>query len=151
MPNRFRYILLVWATALSGPLLTGCMVETNESTSTISGSVTDELGIPVVGATVTAVKTSQASLIVSAEDVVTDEAVTDSKGSYEVDVADENGAVLINKEHFSTFRDFIRDGQGPFGRHPRNGQVNMELGDSGGRMAARMDANNDGIILQEEW
>jgi hypothetical protein len=84
--SNWKSIGLVLLLGLIAWLATGCGEGSSSSqTTTVSGTITDDVGVPMQSATVTAVQRSSSTLAV-AQTANQASTVTDSKGHYELTV-----------------------------------------------------------------
>lgn len=121
--NLVRYTFL----GLIGLVAVGCE---NSEITTVTGSITDAVGVPVVAALVVADNGDGSDF-------------TDSEGNFTVEVPADSLDITVTHEQFSRLK--VR----AVPRYRGEAHFSMEEGDGG--PCSRMDINEDGIISGDEW
>lgn len=131
--------------------LTACQDDgATGQTASISGVVTDDVGAPLAGATVSALVSGQSALVAS-DAPTTATTSTGSSGEYTLECPEGTAQVRVTADGLSpvseqiTMRGRRRRGSGDRG-------VNFDLAHTSGQgPLARMDADGDGQVAASEW
>ncbi len=138
--SRRQALTLAAVLALSSSFY-GCMTDDTASVLTLAGVVTDELGVPVDDAVVTATSASTPASVVTASLAST---TTDASGKYKLEVPE--GATRI-----SVVKDGYASAAGELAQRGPRGQMHFDLAGRDGGPMQRMDTDGDGLVSQTEW
>lgn len=132
--------------------LTACQDETTTGqTASVAGVVTDDVGAPVVGATVAAVVSGQSALSTASDTPSSTTTTTGSDGAYSLECPEGTASISVSKEGFATATDQVQM-RGRRRRGPGDRGLNFDMPPGpGGDPMARMDTDGNGEISAAEW